>query len=168
MDTTPRFGGSDKPMKNNKLFVYGILKRGYDLDLANYGAKFLGEAHIEGATLYGIGPYWVGDGLINDAVQKYHGVGLRLEPNVVSMHGGEHYVGGFKIAHGELWEIPDSLWGWLDQIEQNEFCYTRKVVQVRVVHPYSEAPEYQATDAWVYEHTFPGFKYEHPVKGGRF
>lgn len=164
-------------MDNTKLFVYGILKKGYELDLANYGAKFLGEAHIEGATLYGIGPYRVGDGLIDDAVQKYHGVGLRLNTYPWS-EGDPRNI----VAHGELWEVPGSLWRWLDDIEQNGFCYTRKIVPV-VVEQWKEPikrteaglvtamaalDRMHYTDAWVYEHTYPNFKYEYPIKGGKF
>jgi gamma-glutamylcyclotransferase (GGCT)/AIG2-like uncharacterized protein YtfP len=145
-------------MKNNFLFTYGILQRGYKLDLTNYGAKFLGEAHIEGAVLYGIGGYWQGDGYVNDAVWKYHGVGLKLDKDPE------------RVAHGELWEIPPSLWDWLDSIEQNGRVYTRKivVVQADVQDPWSEQIVYEPVDAWVYEHNFENFPKEHIIKGGQF
>jgi gamma-glutamylcyclotransferase (GGCT)/AIG2-like uncharacterized protein YtfP len=136
------------PMKNNKLAVYGILKKGYELDLDNYGAKFIGEGHIQGATLFGIGP--MGSG-------KFHGVGLRLTDDK-------------SVAHIELWEIPDSLWDWLDGIEGNGFCYTRKIVEVKL----NRSPEVIAagcvgsTDAWVYEHCYKDFKYTDKIESGRF
>jgi len=137
------------------LMVYGILKKGYELDLSEYGAKFIGECHIPGAILYGIGKNWNHESHPNEG-REFHGVGLGLDKDPD------------RVAHGELWEIPDTLWDWLDQIEQNGFCYTRKVVQVRVTDPVSEAPEYQYTNAWVYEYSYPGFDYANPIEGGRF
>jgi gamma-glutamylcyclotransferase (GGCT)/AIG2-like uncharacterized protein YtfP len=74
----------------NRLFVYGILRKGFALDLTNEGATFIGNATLKNAQLY-----WLG----NRA-----GVGLRFEPTKVS-------------AVGEVWEIPDRLWKWLDDIE---------------------------------------------------
>ena len=130
-------------MENNKLFVYGILKKGYELDLATYGVWFIGEARIEGATLYGIHPTGQGE---------YSGVGLRLD--------------GLNTAYGELWEIPEYLWDWLDMIEQNNRCYTRKMVEVQVMD--KDGAGVTSVNAWVYEHTYPGFKYEYPIKGGKF
>src|SRR5258706_9446905 len=82
----------------DKIFVYGILKRGFPLDLKQYGGKFLGKARIAGTQLYHIGG----------------GVGLRKTANLEAK------------AVGELWEVPNSLWRWLDDIEQNGFCYTRE------------------------------------------
>jgi gamma-glutamylcyclotransferase (GGCT)/AIG2-like uncharacterized protein YtfP len=84
----------------DKFFAYGILKRGFELDLSQYGGKFVSTASVRG-TLYHISS----------------GVGLRL--------------GGDKIAHGELWEIPRTLWGWLDKIEGVEYnVYARRLVQL--------------------------------------
>lgn len=149
-------------MENNKLFVYGILKRGYELDLAKQGAKFLGEAEIPNATLYGIGHRFYTE----RNKQYYSGVGLRLDegPNGVALG-----------AKGELWEIPDHLWKWLDQIEQNGFCYTRKIVSVIVPTRKNWTNgfigydmEYPQVDAWTYEHTYPGFNYDNPIESGTF
>jgi gamma-glutamylcyclotransferase (GGCT)/AIG2-like uncharacterized protein YtfP len=144
-------------MENNKLFVYGILKRNYPLDLSEYGGQFIGEAHIEGATLFGIHPYYKG---AMDPDASYAGVGLRL--NTQADH----------VAHGELWEVPEGLWKWLDEIEQNGFAYTRKIVPV-LVHDVPGDPGINGdgvdeVQAWVYEHSFPGFDYKYPLKGGRF
>ena len=142
-------------MKNNKLFAYGILKRGYELDLAKYGAKFISEAHISNAALYGIGHRWSHESHPNEG-REYHGVGLKLD------------VGPDRVAHGELWEIPDRLWDWLDSIEQNGRVYTRKVEVVNVPLPPDELQVGIAmTSAWVYEHNHI-FSERDEIKGGRF
>lgn len=150
-------------LKNNKLFVYGILKRGYELDLRQYGATFLGEAHINGATLFGIGaPY---------KNRKWSGVGLKLDPPNTE-HLPMWGLGPHRVAHGELWEVPDPLWAWLDGIEQNGFCYTRKITDVSLNEYPVEAPydgeSYKTVKAWVYEYSYPGFTYKSPIKEGRF
>jgi gamma-glutamylcyclotransferase (GGCT)/AIG2-like uncharacterized protein YtfP len=142
---------------NNKLMVYGILKRGYELDLERRGCKFLGECLLQGANLYGIGYLWPGDG-------GFAGVGLRLveDPN--------------RVAHGELFEIPEHLWKWLDHIEQNGFCYTRKLVKVDMetargkTRLESERLLLEPVECWVYEHTYPGMKYTDAnlIENGRF
>lgn len=87
----------------DNLFCYGILKRGFALDLTQHGGKFVSEARIDGARLYAIGG----------------GVGLRFS---------DCY---WHEAHGELFEIDPALWKWLDGIESNGFCYTR--IQTPVV-----------------------------------
>jgi gamma-glutamylcyclotransferase (GGCT)/AIG2-like uncharacterized protein YtfP len=138
-------------MQNNKLFCYGILKRGYELDLTELGAKFLGEAHIEGATLFGIGRYMRrhrGD-------REFAGVGLKLSRE-----------GEFSTAHGELFEIPDSLWSYLDDIENNGVYYTRKIVEVQVVD--KDGAGVTPVDAWVYEHNYNSFIEDQIIKGGVF
>lgn len=146
-------------MKPNKLFVYGILKRGLELDLEQYGAEFVGEAHIPGAVLYGIGRNWHHESHPNDG-REFHGVGLKLD------------VGPDGLAHGELWNIPDSLWDWLDGIEQQGFCYTRKVVPVRLNAYPAGAPydseAYKTVNSWVFEYTHPAMKWENPIMSGRF
>ena len=136
----------------SKLFVYGILKRGYELDLADYGAEFIGEAHIPGAILYGIGKNWHHESHPNEG-REFHGVGLGLNKDPD------------RVAHGELWDIPDKLWDWLDQIEQNGFVYTRKAVKVST---YTEDSYGAIYDAWVYEYTYPGFDYANPIESGKF
>lgn len=141
-----------------KLFVYGILKRGYELDLAEYGAEFIGEAYIPGAILYGIGKNWHHESHPNEG-REFHGVGLVLDEDTE------------RVAHGELWNIPDTLWDWLDQIEQNGFCYTRKVVKVDVTSILEckhGNPISVVQDAWVYEYTHPAMKWENPIESGRF
>ena len=137
-------------MENNKLFCYGILKRGYALDFSKYGGKFLGEALIEGATLYGIGALYSSSGVH----QGYHGVGLCL-------------TGDDTVAYGELWEVPDELWQWLDHIEGNGHIYERKLIHVDCAN-LAESPEsYEGyTEAWVYEYMHKGFTEK--IEGGKF
>ncbi|HYS59467.1 MAG TPA: gamma-glutamylcyclotransferase family protein [Gemmatimonadales bacterium] len=112
------------------IFVYGILKRGFSADLTRQGGEFQGPAEIDGANLHPIGG----------------GVGLRFTEDKL------------RKAHGELFLIPDRLWKWLDRIESNGFCYTRKEVDV-----YTEDG---SRKAWVYEHTFPDMKYNEPFEDG--
>jgi len=83
----------------NKLFVYGILKRGFQLDLEKKGCKFLGEAVLPGANLYHLGS----------------GVGMKVADD-----GG---------AYGEVFEIPPNLWPWLDSIEGHPHNYRRVIVE---------------------------------------
>lgn len=169
----------------NKLMVYGILKRGFDLDLTKRGCKLLGECQLSGANLYGLG--------YKDATGSWTGVGLRLveDPN--------------RVAQGELFEIPErgayskdgfmsysDTWRWLDSIEQNGHCYTRKIVEIKptgqcfncALDGYTNDDEYgggcycpegpccskchESVKAWVYEHTFPGYKYVNLIENGRF
>jgi len=126
-------------MENNLLFVYGILKRGFDADLLKYKAEFKGEAYIEGATLYRIG----------------RGVGLRLGDSNTS------------AAYGEVFSVPtDRLWQWLDSIESNGLVYTRKVVPVNLFKDADGKGVAQVLDAWVYEHTYPRMVYDRPIEGG--
>jgi gamma-glutamylcyclotransferase (GGCT)/AIG2-like uncharacterized protein YtfP len=151
---------------NNKLFVYGILKRGYELDLREHGAKFIGEAHIEGAALYGIGPIYEG----NKHEFRYHGVGLRLD------YMPEKDTDPMGVAYGELFEVPHKLWPWLDGIEQNGFVYTRKIMPVHmdyvrhtlIAEKEAEAMLLKPIQAWVYEHNYKDFKREDLIRGGRF
>jgi gamma-glutamylcyclotransferase (GGCT)/AIG2-like uncharacterized protein YtfP len=65
-------------------------------------------------------------------------------------------------AKGEVFEIPDKLWPWLDDIEQNGFCYTRKVENVY----FDTHGEFK--EAWVYAHTFPGMKYTTPIESNEY
>lgn len=112
-------------MQPKLLFVYGILKRNFSLDLTKKGASFMGPDALPGAQLFQMGG----------------GVGLRLDESFRDC----------PLAQGEVFEIPDSLWRWLDSIEQNGFCYTRRVVETKF------------GPAWVYEHTFPGTQYRMPI-----
>lgn len=122
----------------SRLFVYGILKRGFPLDLKQYGGTFVSKAHLAGAQLYHIGG----------------GVGLRKVDD-------DH-----TIAHGELWEIPNTLWRWLDDIEQNGFCYTREkmVVMTQPKNEENGQVSLVLSNAWVYVHTYPDMAYENPVE----
>jgi gamma-glutamylcyclotransferase (GGCT)/AIG2-like uncharacterized protein YtfP len=148
---------------NNYLFVYGILKRGYELDLEDDNrGQFLGEATLDRANLYRIGD----------------GVGLRFvkDPN--------------RVAQGEVFRIhSQSVWRWLDSIEQNGRVYTRKIVTVHMENARSacggvhheegkgcadcrKAEELllEPVEAWVYEHTYPGMQYSdyNLIEGGEF
>jgi gamma-glutamylcyclotransferase (GGCT)/AIG2-like uncharacterized protein YtfP len=112
-------------VKPDLLFVYGILKRGLELDLEKYGQKFLGVACLPKARLYGI----------------HVGVGLRMTEDETD------------IAHGELFQITEpKLWhNFLDKIENNGYVYTRRVVTVHVADGAGDTSPQQA---WTYEHTY--------------
>jgi gamma-glutamylcyclotransferase (GGCT)/AIG2-like uncharacterized protein YtfP len=127
--------GPDITSPVSKIFVYGILKSGFELSLSRYGGKLLGPARVAGTQLYHIGG----------------GVGLRFAKDADT------------AAHGELWEIPDSLWHWLDQIEANGFAYTREEMTVSV-----DIEDGIKVKAWVYVHTYPGMAYERPIKGNKY
>lgn len=148
-------------MENNKLFCYGILKRGYELDLNNYGAKYLGEAVIPGAVLYGIGRRYEHETHPNDG-REFSGVGLKLDVD----------PSGVEAAHGELWEVPADLWTFLDQIESNGRVYTRKEVKVLLTlrEENGKGPmlPYGIETAWVYVHNYAGFAEKDKIKGGVF
>jgi gamma-glutamylcyclotransferase (GGCT)/AIG2-like uncharacterized protein YtfP len=128
------------------LGVYGILKRGeaLDLTLPKYHCTFLGEIVIPGARLYRIGC----------------GVGLKLDVG----------PSGVDDAKGELFQIPNTLWEWLDSIENNGRTYTRKVVECRTAHrcPDPNCNELLPIDAWVYEHQATGFSKDQLIEGGVF
>ena len=111
-------------MENNKLFCYGILKRGFELDLRRHGAEFMSEAYIPGANLYHI----------------HDGVGLRFSDDPL------------QVAHGEIFSIPDELWGWLDGIEANGHVYERK--EVIAIRPPMGMDDDGWRHVWVYEHIY--------------
>lgn len=106
----------------NKLFVYGILKRGFQLDLTKYGCKFLGEALLTGAVLHKIGD----------------GTGLRFSEDPL------------EVAFGEVFEIDDvGLWAWLDEIEANGHNYNRVLTTSCIEDSRDGLKE---IECWVYEH----------------
>jgi gamma-glutamylcyclotransferase (GGCT)/AIG2-like uncharacterized protein YtfP len=115
------------------LFVYGILKRGFSLDLSKYGGEFLGEAELHEANIYSIGG----------------GVGLRFALN------------NHDTVHGEVFRIPKRLWGWLDDIEGNPYHYKREVVHVHMDYvrgdneKAAEEMLLEPVKAWVYVHQYP-------------
>jgi gamma-glutamylcyclotransferase (GGCT)/AIG2-like uncharacterized protein YtfP len=125
-------------METNKLFVYGILKKGFELDLEKLGATYISKATLPCAELYRIGS----------------GVGLRK------------HTDPYRVVHGEVFEIPNQLnvppynshsfvpsWEWLDSIENNGFTYTREIVDVELFEPFVD--EHPREDrAWVYVHTY--------------
>jgi gamma-glutamylcyclotransferase (GGCT)/AIG2-like uncharacterized protein YtfP len=130
-------------MKPSKLFCYGILKRGFNLDLeCRYTCNFLGEAIIRGANLYAIGG----------------GAGLRFSDDPL------------QVVHGEIFEIPDQMWPWLDSIENNGKTYTRKVTtaQMDIRRFGSRGKGITDVKCWVYEHTYPGMRYAHWIESGKF
>lgn len=118
----------------NKLFVYGILKRGFQLDLTKEGATFVGEATLQPANLYAIGG----------------GVGLRIEDE--------------GKAYGEVFEIPETMWRWLDRIENNPYTYMRQLVEV-MVYP-TDAPAYEL-EAYVYVHQHPEY-FDGVIESGNY
>jgi gamma-glutamylcyclotransferase (GGCT)/AIG2-like uncharacterized protein YtfP len=127
-------------MEPNILFCYGILKRGFSLDLTRSNCKFIGEARIPGTQLYAIGG----------------GVGLR-------------FCNAMEVsAKGEVFAIPDKLWPWLDDIEQNGFCYTRKVENVYLDTHEEVIESWDVKEAWVYAHTFPNMKYTTPIESNEY
>lgn len=89
---------------DNFLFVYGILKRGYALDLLRLNAEFVAEAELSSSKLYRIG----------------NGVGLRFVKDP------------FRVAYGEIFNISKYLWPYLDEVEGNGLIYTRKRVVVHL------------------------------------
>lgn len=123
--------------KCDLLFVYGILKRGFELDLRGK-AQFIDTAELPGAILYRVGS----------------GVGLRFTED------------DNRTVYGEVFKIPKGLWRWLDMIESNGFAYTRRIIDVFVGNP--EVPKGGWIKAWVYEHTYPGMKYDRPIPNGVF
>jgi gamma-glutamylcyclotransferase (GGCT)/AIG2-like uncharacterized protein YtfP len=129
----------DKRMRAqcNKLFVYGILKRGFALDLEREGCKFLGEATLQPANIYRIG----------------EGVGLLIE------NEGKVY--------GEVFEIPNRLWHWLDRIEGHPYTYMRQIVQVRENPPLPFDDRGEMHDAWVYVHQHEEYLGE-LIESGRY
>ena len=102
----------EEEVKPNKLFAYGILKKGFSLDLSREGAKFIGEAILQPANLYSIGA----------------GVGLLLEDE--------------GKVHGEVFEIPERMWKWLDQIEGHPHLYQRQRVWPVLAHSNDEIEAY--------------------------
>lgn len=144
-----------KKMENNTLAVYGILKKGYELDLLKEGCEFLGEGFIAGSRLYGIGGRHT-----PSHKSRYSGVGLRLDVG----------PSGVDDARVQLFKIPSTLWNWLDGLENNGVTYTRKVVKVEC--PAKGASEFDFTNgytlAWVYEHSYKGFGPETLIEGGVF
>lgn len=115
--------------------------------MPRFNCKFIGEATIEGAVLHGMG-----HGSYKEHKSGYGGVGLKLSPDKT------------KIAHGEVFEIPEKQWEWLDSIESNGFTYTREVVSV-----YLKAPKglHKTLHAWVYVYTHERFR-PNPIEGGVF
>lgn len=118
--------------ETNLLFVYGILKRGFSLDLSlDKGCKFIGEAQLPGASLHAIGM----------------GVGMRLHTT--------------NTAHGEVFEIPERLWKWLDGIEGVAHgVYARTLVKPAVTIEHAGHKEIETVDAFAYEHVmWPSERY---------
>ncbi len=115
-------------MESNRLFCYGILKRGFELDLRRYGAEFIDSSKMYYAKIYQIGS----------------GVGLTMSDE------------GTDVVHGELFRIPDDLWGWLDRIEGHPYNYKREVKDVS-----------DACQAWVYVHQHPSC-FGKQIKSGRY
>lgn len=112
-------------MEPQYLSAYGILKRGFTLDLTKVPeATFVGTGEIAGANLYRIGS----------------GVGLRFveDPN--------------RVVKVEVFEIKPGLWQWLDDIESNGLVYIRKQVTVKVTSAYDDL--FINMTAWVYEHIY--------------
>jgi gamma-glutamylcyclotransferase (GGCT)/AIG2-like uncharacterized protein YtfP len=133
-------------VENNYLAVYGILKRGFPLDLTHYGGRFVETGRIKGANLYSIG-------------REQKGVGLRFTDDPLC----EVHVEVFKIVEDETWE-------WLDEIESNGYSYTRKIIRVNPTDLDGYGKDHPGFDCWVYEHTYPGMKYtsENLIEGGKF
>ena len=116
-------------MECNLLYVYGILKRGYAADLSKMGAKFISEATMQNSQLY-----WIG--------KDRMGVGLRFEQDK-------------GPAQGEIWEIPESLWSYLDDIEGVKYNVYKRIL----TYPLLVKIEV-AVQAYVYAHIY----YENEAK----
>lgn len=117
----------ENKVKPNKIFVYGILKRSYSLDLEKRGCKFLGEAVLQPANLYRIGD----------------GVGMLIE------NEGK--------VHGEVFEVSNAkIWLWLDRIEGHPYTYMRQVVQV-ILTQGDGWEEPREIECWTYVHMHPEY-----------
>jgi len=121
----------------NKIFVYGILKRGHALDMTHMGGKYLYDAIVNG-KLYHIG----------------HGVGLKLATRLDDN----------SEAHGEVWEIPATLWQTLDEIESEGRAYAR--VWTKVEHD-GERVEVQCYEHIYYPDDWYGTRLPE-IEGGKF
>lgn len=136
-------------MKPNKLAVYGILKRGFELDLRYFGGTFIGAGTVKGATLYHIGS----------------GVGLRFDDPSKVAHVEVFDIGKERLPGSEnlyRYYKASEVWRWLDSIENNGRTYTRKVVPVTL-------SDGSVIDCWIYEHTmWPDSKYTNPIEGNDF
>lgn len=124
--------------KCDRLFVYGILRRGYAADLSQMGAEFVSEATLKNSQLY-----WLG----NRA-----GVGLRFEPTKIP-------------AQGEIWQIPDDLWEYLDLIEGVRNGVYKRLKAFPVLNNGT------ALETYVYLHTFYNTSPEHyndPIPSNSF
>jgi len=127
-------------MEPNLLTVYGILKRGYSLDLEREGCKFLGTVQVPNTNLYSIG----------------EGVGLLRED------GG--------LSFGELFEVPERLWRWLDGIEGHPYTYRRELITVWLEgepQPDFSIEDGPAVESWIYVHQRPEY-FSGKIESGRY
>lgn len=134
-------------MELNRIFAYGILKRGFEADLRHMGARFMYEGYIDGATLYNVGANV--SGLVNTQ-----------DPSMV--------------VYGEVFEIPakPQIWAYLDKLEGvDQGLYKRIALPVTGIgtHTAWGIPIPDVT-AWVYEFNqkeFPSLVH-HIYESGRF
>ena len=80
----------------NKIFVYGTLKRGYNMERLVPDAKFIRETILFGYDIYDLGSY----------------PGIK-----VAEQSDEHY----PFVRGELWQVSDEGLARLDQYEGSAY-----------------------------------------------
>lgn len=87
------------------LFVYGTLKQGHFRSHLLEGQKFLGEFQTEkGYSLYNIGSF----------------------PGIISTDND-------NVVNGEIWEIDEEYFSYLDRIEGSPFLFKLQSVKIKNV-----------------------------------
>jgi len=135
------------PHETTKLFVYGILKKGFALDLTQRGVPFFHTAHLPEASLYRI----------------HSGVGMKLDRDPLR-----------EGVYGEIFELENHahLWDWLDRIEGVAHgVYERKLMFPVTNLGDAQHRDVQAIPCWGYVHTmFPSDWYNEDrlITTGRF
>lgn len=126
-------------MEPNVLAVYGILKLDFSLDLSKMGARYIGNCEMPGTELWKIGD----------------GVGLIRSEFIDSR------------THGQLFEIPEQMWEWLDRIEGHPYLYKRSLIDV-IQTEVGEAGEGELDRrVWVYIYQHPDY-FTEKIESGNY
>ncbi len=102
---------------------------------------------------------------------KYHAVFLGEAQidgaNLYRIGSGVGLRYGNGTVYGELFEIPNNLWRWLDDIEGHPVNYKREIVDVAIGNP--EGADFGWLEAFVYVHQYPFEKHNHrKIESGRY